>query len=264
MSGQVNISAQMYRNNYVKTGLNSSGQIRSLESAAGVINVPSVYPLSEIPYPWMVPAGTKILIDPATCLSGYGATSRLLEFVSDGVAAWIPVGEQVLYYVYGSYSSPADTVGAQNPAVETVFPMGGARPQIPFQFLYKGIGIRIRGTSFKNDADSAATLFRIRMGSNSATGSATVAQVQTGGAAASEVPFDVTARITTLGAVGTAKFTTPGSGKSNTSATQAANGSGDLGSFFSTNANNFIAFTSVPGNITATAALLDFQISLVP
>lgn len=263
MNGQVNISAQMYRNNYVKTGLNSSGQIRWLESAAGVINVPSVYPLSEIPYPWMVPVGTKILIDPASCLSGFGATLLPLKFISDGVV-WRPDGEQVLYSVFGSYAAPANTLGAQNPAAETVFPMGGARPQIPFQLLYKGIGIRIKFTGMKNDADTAATLFRVRMGTNSATGSDTVAQVQTAAAAASEIPFDVIARVTTLGAYGTAKFSTPGTAKLFSSATKAQNLSGDAGTYFSTTENNFVAVTSVPPNTTATAALRDFQISLMP
>ena len=221
-----------------------------------------IYPLGSQPYPWDVKIGDRILID-ASCLSGYGKSVLPLEFRSDG-EVWVPYKEVVLYSKFGSYASPADTVGAQNPAGEVVFPMGGARPIIPFELLYKDIGIRIKFAGFKNDADTAATLFRVRCGSDSATGSDTISQVQTSAAANHEVMFDVTIRVTTLGPAGTAKFVSPGSSKLVTSASKATNGSGDVGTLFSTTANNYVAFTSVPGNITATAALRDFQISLVP
>jgi hypothetical protein len=203
-------------------------------------------------------------------LSGYGKTNVPIKLIADvdpdtpSNSVWRPSGEQILYSKFGSYASPADTLAAQNPAAEAVFSMGGSRPIIPYGLLYLGIGIRIQFKMYKNDADVAATLFRVRMGTNSTTGSDIVAQVQTTAAAGHEVTFDVTVRVTTLGNTTVAKFTTPYVTKLFTSATKTNNGSNDVGTWFSTTANNYVAFTAIPPNITATAALINFQISLVP
>jgi len=57
-------------------------------SVGGVDIQQKIYTLGEHPYPWDVPVGKRIFIDPA-CLTGYGATLRPIELITDG-EVWLP------------------------------------------------------------------------------------------------------------------------------------------------------------------------------
>lgn len=224
------------------------------------IVAPYVYQLGGQPYPWDVPVGTEIMIDATSSLSGIGETLIPLKFVSDGVV-WQPVVEQALYSAHGTYAAPVATIGASNNS-ELAF-MAGNLPVIPWDFYYLGLGIRFQAVMFKNDANTTGATFRIRFGTNVSNGSNIVALQFTSAAANSQISFDRTIRIGSLGIAGQASFTSAGAAKLYTSATTASDGAGDFSTLFSTAQSNWVTF-SAQINAAATAALLSYKISLVP
>lgn len=233
-------------------------------SGVDIINTaPKIYQLGGQPYPWEVPVGTVVKID-ASCLSGAGARLHPIELVNDGII-WLPNGEQVLYSSYGNYTTPAATVTP--PAIantEKAF-FSATKPTIPWQFIYLGMGIRIRSKSYKNDADTAASTFRIRFGTSTGDGNNNVVvQDFTAATASSEISFDNILRITALGDAGQAIFTVSGREKLYSTNTPANNYSGDKNTFFSTAAVNYVSLTHTINNTTGGAALLNFSVSLVP
>ena len=232
-------------------------------SVGGVDIQQKIYTLGEQPYPWDVPVGTRIFIDPA-CLTGYGATLRPIELINDG-EVWLPYGEQVLYSKYGSYASPAGSLVQAATPSEAVFFNTNSWHKIPWKLMYLGLGIRIRIKGFKNDADTGSTTFRVRLGQTStgAYGDVIVA-LQTSAAASHEMACDVVARITALGALTIGQFTTPGTQALVTSASKTINASADRKVVFSTNVDNYITLSSSAANGLSGAAIQYFIISLVP
>lgn len=227
------------------------------------ITKPPTYIIGEQPYPWDVPVGTRIYIDPA-CLTGYGATSRPIELITDG-EVWLPYGEQILYSAYGSYAVPVATdTQPATPAERVVF---GANSwhRIPYLLMYLGLGVRTKGTLFKTGADANSSQLRIRLGKTSSGASGDVIAIgATNATALHAISCDSTARINVLGGLTTAQFTTPGVSKLFTSNTPAADSAVDRKSGFSTTQDNFVTFSTFTGATGAVANLLNFSISLVP
>lgn len=261
--GQVNVIPQVYRNNYVKAGLNSNGEIRSLESAAGVVNVPAVYPLGGQPYPWDVPVGSKVLIDPASCLTGKNPTVCPIELINHG-DVWAPNGKQILFSKFGSFASPAELLTIASG--ENVFFASANMPNIPSGLMYLGLGIRLKCVFYKFGADVNATTFRLRFGSSTnPTSSNILAQLFPGGAGV-DLPFDITMRVTALGDAGTATFTTTSMTKLATPTAVNTGGgdyAGDRNTLFATSADAYFAFNTT-GTVGAQSALVNYEISLEP
>ena len=102
------------------------------------------------------------------------------------------------------------------------------------------------------------------MGYSNSTGDDVMCIGTTSAAANSEFYFDNIVRITKLGVHPNAMITTPVSAKLNTSATKASNQSADKTTTPDTTASMYVSFSSTPPNITATSALIDFSVYLVP
>ena len=227
------------------------------------ITKPPTYIIGEQPYPWDVPVGTRIYIDPA-CLTGYGATSRPIELITDG-EVWLPYGEQILYSAYGSYAVPVATDTQPATPAERVFFGANSWHRIPYRLMYLGLGIRTRFEGFKTGADANITFFRSRLGQTSSGASGdTIIGPGTSATALSHIICDATARINVLGGLTTAQFTTPGVSKLQTSNTLSADSAADRKTGFSTTQDNFVTISTNTSAAGAVANLLNFSISLVP
>lgn len=222
-----------------------------------------VYNLGEHPYPWDVPVGTRIYIDP-TCLTGYGATLRPVELITDG-EVWLPYGEQILYSAYGSYAVPVATDTQPATPAERVFFGANSWHRIPYLLMYLGLGVRVRFTGFKSGADANATTFRGRLGQTSSGASGDII-VSSGvnAVALHEMSYDAVARINVLGGLTVAQFTTPGVSKLHTSNTPTNDLAADRKTGFSTTKDNFVTISTQGAVAGAVANLLNFSISLVP
>lgn len=241
--------------------VNTGGIPDYLVSGDDIVDIkPKLYALGAEPFPWEVDSITDIYTDPA-CLSGQGATRLPIIRVSDGDALR-PKGEQILYSSIGSYAAPTVTkaAGVYNNILYSLSP---GNLLIPKRLMYKDLGIRVRGVFYKTDADATATQFRVNIGKNNGSGDDRIWNTQTGAAANSEVPFDVTIRITALGAHGTAKFTTHNNAKLSTSATTISNSSGDVGAQFSTLLDNYISFATTT-TVSGATGIINYSVSLLP
>lgn len=221
---------------------------------------PKLHTLGAEPFPWDIDSLTDIYTDPA-CLSGQGATRLPIIRVSDGEVLR-PKGEQILYSSIGSYAAPAVTKAAGIYSNQ-LFTLSPGNLLIPKRLMYLKAGIRVRGVFYKTDADATITQFRVNIGKSNSAGDDPIWNTQTSAAANSEVPFDVTLRITALGVAGTAKFTTHNNAKLNTSATKTANSSGDVGTQFDTSLDNYISF-AVTTTVSGATGIIDYVVSLVP
>ena len=227
------------------------------------INPNKIYQLGSQPYPWDVPVGTRIFIDP-DCLTGYGATLRPIEFITDG-EVWLPYGEQVLYSKYGSYAIPVASDIQPATPTERLFFGADSWHRIPYQLMYLGLGVRTRFVGFKTGADANSTTFRSRLGQTSTGASGdTIVSAGTSAAAMHHISYDATARINVLGALTVAQFTTTGVNKLYTSGTPTTDGAGDRKTGFSTTKDNFVTISTSGAVTGAVANLLNFSISLVP
>ena len=227
------------------------------------INPGKIYQLGEQPYPWDAPVGTRIFIDPA-CLTGYGATLRPIELISDG-EVWLPYGEQILYSAYGSYAYPVGSDTQPATPAERVFFGANSWHRIPYLLMYLGLGIRTRFEGFKTGADANITYFRSRLGQTSSGASGdTIIGPGTSAVALSHIICDATARINVLGGLTTAQFTTPGVSKLCISNTLSADSAADRKTGFSTTQDNFVTISTNTSAAGAVANLLNFSISLEP
>lgn len=211
------------------------------------INPGKIYQLGGEPYPWEVPVGAKVLFDPSV-LSGFGKTLKPIEYVNDGEIL-MPDGEQILYSKYGSYTNPVETITTVSG--ENFFFGANSLLKIPYQLLYLGIGIRIRFVGYKSDSDTGINYFRIRLG-NSLTASSNINVLQVEATKTNhEQIVDVTMRVTGLGDASQASLTSTEIGKLFNSAS-------------ATTSNNYILLSTIPTNVGAKSALINFSISLVP
>ena len=247
------IPSLQYTNGY-PTGL--------VDPASGsVINLPTkIYPLGGQPYPWDVPAGTKVLFDPSM-LSGFGKTLKPIEYVNDGEIL-MPDGEQILYSKYGSYPNPVETITTVSG--ENFFFGANSFLKIPYQLLYLGIGIRIRFVGYKSDSDTGKNYFRIRIGNSlTAINNTNVLQVEATTTNHEQI-VDVTMRVTGLGDASQASLTSTGIGKLFNSASTTTDAAGTLATFYATSSDNFILLSTLATNVGAKSSLINFSISLVP
>lgn len=230
-------------------------------SGVDIINTaPKIYPLGGQPYPWDVPAGTKVSFDPSV-LSGFGKTLKPIEYVNDGEIL-MPDGEQILYSKYGSYPNPVETITTVSG--ENFFFGANSFLKIPYQLLYLGIGIRMRFVGYKYDSDTGKNYFRIRIGnSTNATSNTNVLQVETTTTNHEQI-VDVTMRVTGLGDASQASLTSTGIGKLFNSASATTDAAGTLATFYATSSDNYILLSTVANNVGAKSALINFSISLVP
>lgn len=246
--------------------VNGSGEATGLVDANG--NPLTSSPLSLLshrPYPWDLNLDDRIRIN-AACLSGYGAATLPIEFRADTTnEIFVPDGNQILYAKYGSYTAPAGFLVQGGSPAEAVFFGANSWHKIPKEFMYVGMGLRVKFKGFKNDADTGSTSFRIRLGQTSSGASGDIiVQLQTTAAAAHEMSCDIVIRITALGALTVAEFNTPGLEKLVTSATKTTNVATDRKTGFSTTADNYVTFSSTATNGGSGAAILYYEISLVP
>lgn len=241
--------------------INAGGNPDYLLAGDSIIDInPRLHALGTEPLPWYIDSRADIYTDPA-CLSGQGATRLPIIRVSDGDVLR-PKGEQILYSSIGSYAAPAVTKSAGIYSNQ-LFTLSAGNLLIPWRLMYLGLGIRVRGVFYKTDSDATATQFRVNIGKSNTAGDDRIWNFTTSGAANSEIPFDVTMRITTLGVAGTAKFTTHNNAKLTTSATTTANSSGDVGTQFDTSLDNYISF-AVTTTVSGATGIVDYVVSLVP
>lgn len=224
---------------------------------------PKLYALDAIPYPWDVTVGTRIFVD-ASCLSGYGATLRPIELITDG-EVWLPYGEQILYSAYGSYASPVGTDTQPATPAERTFFGANSWHKIPYQLMYAGLGVRVRCTGFKTGADATSTQFRLRLGQTSSGASGDIIAIPaTAATQLHEITGDTVARINVLGGLTTAQFTTIGVSKLFTTNTPTLDSAADRKTGFSTTQDNFVTLSTSTAAAGAVANILNFSISLVP
>lgn len=238
-----------------------SGNLTSLILGDNILDVvPKLYTLGAEPFPWDINTETDIYTNP-NCLSGQGATALPIIRVSDGQVLR-PRGEQILYSSIGSYAAPTVTKSAGIYSNQ-LFALSPGNLLIPWRLMYLGLGIRVRGVFYKTDSDATATQFRVNIGKSNSAGDDRIWNYTTSAQANSEIPFDVTIRITTLGVAGTAKFTTHNNAKLTTSATTTANSSGDVGTQFDTSLDNYISF-AVTTTVSGATGIVDYVVSLIP
>ena len=265
ISSLINTGITDYTFNSLVSFVNDvNNRLDYLQTNNDIIDVkPKIYELGAQPFPWDVPVGTKVLIN-NNFLQGNGKSKLPLEFINDG-EVWVPYQEQILYSNQGSYGVPVATVTQDSGGAEKTFFSTGSWHKIPYQLMYNGLGIRVRGNFFKNDSDTAASTFRARLGqSSSYTSGDIIAAVTTSAAASHQIAFDVTARINVLGALTVGQFTTPGIQRLLTSNTIAGDSGSDRKSLFSTDKDNFVTLTTILANIGSSSAILRYSISLVP
>jgi len=232
-----------------------SGNLTSLILGDNVIDVtPKLYALGAQPYPWDVPIGGEVLVDPA-CLSGCGVTKLPITLVSDGDVLRVD-REQVIYSKYALYSSYIAQLATADTG-DVAFSLPGGNPKIPYGLLYLGIGMRIQA-SIKHASGATAPFARIYLGANGTVGDNIVmgSTLPSGGG---EATYDLTIRPVSLGSSGkfVAKGTiTDGKGGSLT------NGSAFADVAFNSEVDNFFTIACRPNSQVVNVQWI--RISLVP
>ena len=219
---------------------------------------PHLYTFGAQPWPWDVPEGTEIMIDPA-CLSGCGAVKTPIRLVNDGEVL-VPDGEQILYNAVAPYSSyVAQITGDPTTPAVVAINLPGGNPKIPPGLLYLGCGIRVVAT-YKHAAGASAPYLRILLGNTAVSVSTTTLIDGSVSSAGNEVTFDAIARITKLGGTSTGLFLPNGRAWENTGESITAGAFADKGC--STDLNFYVQLTCRPNNQTINIQRL--QVSLVP
>ena len=220
---------------------------------------PKHHTLGAQPWPWNVPVGTEIMIDPA-CLSGCGAVKTPIRLVNDGEVL-APDGEQILYNAVAPYSSyVAQITGDPTTPAVVAINLPDGNPKIPVGLIYLGCGIRVVAT-YKHAAGASRPYLRVLFGNTAVSVSTTTLIDGSVSAAGNEVTFDVIARITKLGGTGTGLFLPNGRAWENTGDSITAFGAfADKGC--STDLNFYVQLTCRPNNQTINIQRL--QVSLVP
>lgn len=259
MDGQVNILGQMKAQNFAQGINDNSGLIDHFETKVDVIDIkPKLYALGAQPWPWDVPAGTEIMIDPA-CLSGCGAVKTPIRLVNDGEVL-TPDGEQILYNAVAPYSSyVAQIAGDATTGTVVAINLPGGHPKIPVGLIYLGCGIRVVAT-YKHAAGASAPYLRILLGNTAVSVSTTTLIDGSVSPAGNEVTFDAVARITKLGGTGTGLFLPNGRAWKNTGESIATGAFVDKAC--STDLDFYVQLTCIPNNQTINIQRL--QVSLVP
>lgn len=218
---------------------------------------PKPHTLGAQPWPWNVPVGTEIMIDPA-CLSGCGAVKTPIRLVNDGEVL-APDGEQILYNAVAPYSSyVAQITGDPTTPAVVAINLPGGNPKIPPGLLYLGCGIRVVAT-YKHAAGASAPYLRILFGNTNGVGTTTLIDGSVS-ATGNEVTFDAVARITRLGGTSTGLFLPNGRAWKNTGESIATGAFVDKGC--STDLNFYVLLAATPNNQTINIQRL--QVSLVP
>lgn len=236
---------------------NDAGAINHLKTGSDIIDIkPKLWTLGAQPYPWDVPVGTEMLIDPA-CLSGCGAVKTPIRLVSDGEVL-VPAGEQILYSAHAPYSSYVAQISG-NPAVSAVaINLPGGNPKIPVELIYLGAGVRVVAT-YKHAAGGSTPYLRILFGNTN--GVATTTLIDGTAGVGDELTFEATARITAFGALSTGKFLPNGTLRDSKGASKTASGSFvDKGC--DTNLDFYVLLACFPNNQTINIQKL--QISIIP
>lgn len=239
--------------------LRSGGVAIGFQDRGGVTigGAPPIYTFGSQPAANSVAFGTVIGLNPSF-LIGTGATTLPIFVVSDTVK-WMPFGKQDLFQGIGSSAAPIATMGAQNPAVETVFNIG-TNPGIPTGLLYAGCGIEIEAVFTKTGADTASSIFSAKFGKNNSSSDDIWYLGTSAGAASANQDCLLTARIITMGAAGVA-VSTMNSIPRNAGATNTIRDRQNVG--LDTTLTNYLSFRCTPPNITATHALLNYTVRWV-
>ena len=236
---------------------NDAGAIDRLETGSDIIDIkPKLYALGAQPYPWDVPVGTEIPIDPA-CLSGCGMVKTPIRLINDGEVL-VPAGEQILYSAHAPYSSYVAQITADPTNSVVAISLPGGNPKIPVGLIYLGAGVRVVAT-YKHAAGASAPYLRILFGSTN--GVATTTLIDGTAAVGDELTFEATARITAFGASATGKFLPNGTLRDSKGASKTASGSfADKGC--DTNLDFYVLLACFPNNQTINIQKL--QISIIP
>ena len=219
---------------------------------------PHLYTFGAQPWPWDVPEGTEIMIDPAF-LSGCGAVKTPIRLVNDGEVL-APDGEQILYNAVAPYSSyVAQITGDPTTPAVVAINLPGGNPKIPVELIYLGCGIRVVAT-YKHAAGASRPYLRVLFGNTAVSVSTTTLIDGSVSAAGNEVTFDAVARITKLGGTSTGLFLPNGRAWENTGGSITAGAFADKGC--STDLNFYVQLTCEPNNQTINIQRL--QVSLLP
>lgn len=234
-----------YRNSGLQDSLGNSFDLDS-----------SKYLLGAQPYPWDVPVGSEIRIDPE-CLSGCGKVKTPIRLINDGEVL-VPAGEQTLYSAHAAYSSYVAQISgnASNTAVAIDLP--GGHPKIPAGLLYLGIGIKVTVT-YKHAAGAFGPSLRVLFG-NTAVSTETTTLINGAASTGNEVTFEAVARITKLGATSAGLFLPNGRAWRNTGEAVAAGVFVDKSC--STDSDFYIQLACFPNSQTINIQKL--HISLIP
>lgn len=237
----------------------SDGSPDYLVSGEDIVDIkPKLWTLGAQSFPWKIDAGSEILIDPA-CLSGCGATKLPIKLAGDREVL-SPPGEQIIYSAYAPYSSYVAQITGDSTNAAVAFSLPGGNPKIPQLLLYKGLGIRVRA-SFKHASGATAPYLRIYLGNSNSLSSQLLVDGWTS-AAAEEMGFDVTVRITTLGVSNAGAYTVTEGHMFDSKGVSKALNNAYLDRAISTNVDLYVLLACFPNNQTIKIQRL--QISLVP
>jgi len=217
---------------------------------------PHLYTLGAQPYPWDVPAGTEIMIDPA-CLSGCGAVKTPIRLVNDGEVL-APDGEQILYNAVAPYSSYVAQISGDPTTSAVAINLPGGHPKIPAMLLYLGIGIRVVVT-YKHAAGYTGPYLRVLLG-NTAVSVSTSILIDGSTSISNEATFDAVARIAKLGDNNTGLFLSNGRAWKNTGESIATSAFVDRAC--STDGDFYVQLACFPNSQTINIQRL--QISIIP
>ena len=218
---------------------------------------PKLYTLGAQPYPWDVPAGTEIMIDPA-CLSGCGAVKTPIRLVNDGEVL-APDGEQILYSAVAPYSSYVAQISGDPTTSAVAINLPGGHPKIPAMLLYLGIGIRVVVT-YKHAAGATGPYLRVLLG-NTAVSVSTSMLIDGSAVISNEATFDAVARITKLGDNNTGLFLPNGRAWNNTGASITA-ATALVDKACSTDLDFYVQLACFPNSQTINIQKL--QVSIIP
>jgi len=214
------------------------------------------------PYPWDVPWGTEILIDPS-CLTGYGSNTQGIKLRSDGTNWRFADRGQMIYGASSSIASPL--VSGVAGAAGDVSLLGSlAQPMIPAYMLYKGCRGVVKCQIRKTNANSTFELV-IRLGNTPAPDITTNQALfdLTGITNADKRDFwvEVEFVITAAGPYGVASMKVTNWLTKNGSGTDVAT---DRGSTTTTVAPMYLNINIKAANASDTFALTDYSLELLP
>lgn len=230
---------------------------KSYDGSNIILGANPIYTWAAKPSASAVDVGTEIRIN----TSSFGGTYKHSigpTAVSDGTN-WKPAGgQQLLARGSGSFGTPLATATAAVTGTDILFNIA-TNFSLPIDFFTHsgvGSGIMIKAVMMKTGADANASTFRSKMGvNNTANTTDIIYSGDTLATALQGVKIDQTARVTTLGAAGTAVFTT-GTLQPNSRGTSLIN---DKSTYLDTPSVNYIVFTA-SGTAGATHALVSFEI----